>query len=95
MEKEFDELVERFKELSTKDKKDAVIKQLKNDIAVAHKINSDIGNNHDLFLNREVLDLNDEESTMDDFLEAVFVYVNTLNDQYMSFAEKIANEFYE
>ena len=39
--------------------------------------------------------MNKEDATLDDFLEAVFVYLHMLSDSTASFAEKIANEFYE
>lgn len=95
MAEEFNRLVNSFKELETEDKMNAIIELLKTDVAVAQKLNSDIQNEHELLLNREILDVSKNDKTLDDFLEAVYVYIHTLNDQYISFAEKISNEFYE
>ena len=93
--KEFNALVEAYKNLSTKEKQEEIIKLFKENIAVWEKINHDINNSHSLLLNREIIDMNKEDATLDDFLEAVFVYLHMLSDSTASFEKKIANEFYE
>ena len=46
--KEFNNLVEAYKKLSTKEKQDEIIKLFKENIAVWEKLNTDIKNNHNL-----------------------------------------------
>lgn len=93
--KEFNNLVEAYKNLSTKEKQDEIIKLFKENIAIWEKLNTDIKNNHNLLLNREIIDINKKNFTLDDFLEAIFVYLHMLSDSTASFAEKIANDFYK
>lgn len=93
--KEFNNLVEAYKKLSTKEKQDEIIKLFKENIAIWEKLNNDINNNHNLLLNREIIDINKENFTLDDFLEAIFVYLHMLSDSTASFAEKISNDFYK
>ncbi len=93
--KEFNNLVEAYKKLTTKEKQDEIIKLFKENIAVWEKLNNDINNKHNLLLNREIIDVNKDNATLDDFLEAVFVYLHMLSDSTASFAEKIANDFYK
>ena len=91
---EFNNLVEAYKNLSTKEKQEEIIKLFKENVAIWEKLNNDINNNHNLLFNREIIDINKENYTTDDFLEAIFVYLHMLSDSTASFALKIANDFY-
>lgn len=91
----FNTLVEAYKKLSTKEKENEIINFLKENIAIWEKLNRDINNNHILLLNREIIDVNKENYTLDDFLEATFVYLHMLSDSAASFAEKTAKDFYQ
>ena len=92
---EFNNLVEAYKNLSTKEKQEEIIKLFKENVAIWEKLNNDINNNHNLLFNREIIDINKENYTLDDFLEAIFVYLHMLLDSTASFALKIANDFYK
>lgn len=95
MNEEFNNLVELYKRMSNKEKKDALIKEFKINLAAVEKLNNDLGINHELIMNRELLDIDKDNVTDDDYLEAYFVYLHMINDSILTFAEKISNEFYE
>lgn len=95
MNEEFNNLVELFKQLSKEEKKDALIKEFKMLVAVIEKLNKDIENNHEMLMNKELLDINKDNASDEDYLEAYYVYLNMINDGVLHFAEKISNDFYE
>jgi len=91
----FDDLMERYKELSLAEKQKENISELKELLALLHKICGDIGIEKSLTLNKEVLDLNKEGSTIDDYLEAEYVYINEVKKHLGLFVEFFADAFYE
>lgn len=92
---DFNRLVELYKKMSYKDKQNALINEFKTTLACIEKLNQDVGNKHDLLINKEITDINKSDATNDDYLEAYFVYLNMINDSLSSLLEKIYNEFYE
>ena len=44
-------------------------------------INKKLGREHELLINRELIDLKEIPLTEKDFLEGVFVYIHTLEDE--------------
>ena len=95
MNEEFNNLVGLYKNMSNQEKKDALIKEFKTNLAAIEKLNNDLEIKHELLINREVLDVDKDTATDDDYLEAYFVYLHMRNDSMLSFVEKISNEFYE
>lgn len=70
----FNEYIDEFKKLSTMEKRDEVLKSIKELIVVIEKF-SEIDNIPLEYLkNREILDIEDS-NTEDDFLEAEIVYI--------------------
>lgn len=95
MNKEFNNVINAFKNLSTEEKKEALIKEFKINLAAIIKLNNDINSNEDLLMNKEILDINNPNATLDDFLEAYFVYLCMISNSIASFAEKVSQDFYE
>ena len=44
-------------------------------------INRTLGREHELLINRELIDLKEIPLTEKDFLEGIFVYIHTLDDE--------------
>ena len=95
MNEEFNKIVNLFKNLSTNEKKETLIKEFKLSVAALEKMNNDILNNNNLLLNREIIDVNKKNPTDDDYLEAYFVYLHTINNLIINFADKISKDFFE
>ena len=78
--KDFDNYVEEFKKLSLDEKKKLTIEEFKKIIVLFEKLNQENNNDTEVLFNREILDLNKTNSTEDDYVEAVFVYINTMQE---------------
>jgi len=91
----FDELMEKYKDLSLADKQKENISELKELLALLNKVCVDMGLEKSLTLNKEVLDINKEGATIDDYLEAEYVYINEVKNHLGIFVEAIADAFYE
>lgn len=76
----FDNYVEKYKNLPLKEKKDLVEKQIEELLVVLNALNERYGNNPKILFNREILDLKKEDSTEDDFVEAMFVYSYSIKE---------------
>ena len=85
--KSFDTCIESFKKLKLKDKQKEVISSLKEGIAFLTRVHSLNNNKADILYNREVLDINKENYTEDDFAEAVFVYTYAIKELMAGYVE--------
>ena len=90
----FDDYIECYKKLSIDEKRSKIIEEFKDLIVVSEKICSDMGIQHDLLINKEILDLKNNPLSEDDYLEALFVYVNTLKNSTGTYFDKMADIFY-
>ncbi len=77
---EFDVLVNSFVNLSSEDKVKEIINTLKEDIAIFDGINRINNFNEELIFNREIVDINKDTASVDDYYEAIFVYLKMLED---------------
>ncbi len=78
--KEFDMYVESYKKLPLIEKKKIIEKEFKEIISTFYGLINCHNVNPKVLFNREILDLNKEEFTEDDFAEAVFVYINAIKE---------------
>lgn len=93
--KAFDEYVSAFCDLDLVQKKEMVLKEIKETLAVTQKIANDIGNNNELLINKEVLDARDlENCSEDDFYEALFVYIHSIQESLGTIFDKIGEDYY-
>lgn len=95
MNEAFNEYVEVFKTLPLAAKKEETIKEMKMLIALLSKLKLDLNIEDNLLLNKEVLDIQKATATEDDFVEAVFVYVNTIKESLADYLEVTTNILYE
>ena len=84
---QFNDLVDKYKNLNIKDKHKQVIKLLKEDISIMKSILGEKGIKTEMLYNREILDLNSINYTEDDFAEAVFVYVYCFREMLADYIE--------
>lgn len=77
---DFDNLVSDFVLLDTKEKADLIISSMKEDIAIFKQI-SELNNLHfDVVFNREIVDVTKDNPSVDDYYEAIFVYLKMMED---------------
>lgn len=72
----FNEMIEVFKQLPLKNKKEIVQNDFKELIAVLKEIDKD----DYVLYNKEILDVEKEEQTEDDFVEAIYVYLSSVKE---------------
>ena len=84
MQKEFDRYIEAYTKLSESDKKSEIVSKLREMISNYGLINKKLGRECELLVNKELADLNNNPLDEKDFLEGVFVYIHTLEDEVSS-----------
>lgn len=91
----YDEYINSYKNLSLIEKRNEVFYELKKMIALLNKVNTDIGINNELLLNKEVLEAIDGNALETDYLEGLFVYVNCLEELLGTYLEHTTKNIYE
>ena len=76
----FTGLMEYYKKLPLESKRSEVVNELENIISTFSKICSKLGVMPDMLLNKEMLNINKSNITEDEFLPAIFAYINTIDD---------------
>ena len=91
----FNKCVEAYKKLSTNKKEDEIIKELIDLFSFINKLRQDIGIPNNVLYNKELDDLQKENRTYEDFLEATFVYVCSLKEYVAEYVDKISEIIYK
>jgi len=86
----FSGLMEYYKLLPTQNKRDEIISTLEELISNYTKICSKFGVMPDMALNKEILNIKRADLTEDEFLHALFAYLNTLQDISSQFIDRMA-----
>ena len=76
----FDAFIDEYKENSLVNKQGIIISELKELIALFQKICSESGINQELLINREIVDVNKDGYSQEDFAEAVFTYIQMFKE---------------
>lgn len=87
----FETVIESYKLLSIKDKRQEILSELKLMIAIFEKMCEDNGLEYRKVHSREVLDLDNGSEMEEDYLEATFVYVEYLKEVLGALFNKIQN----
>lgn len=87
--KEFDEYVDAYKKLNLQDKKKIVEQEIQELMITLEQLNLRHGLEGNILYNREILDLKSESATEADFVEGVFVYINSIKELLASYAMNI------
>ena len=82
--KDFDEYIEKYKNLPLKEKKELVEKEFRDILVVMDTLNKNHGNESKILYNREILDLKKDNVTEEDFVEAMFLYVHSVKELFAS-----------
>lgn len=77
---EFNLLIDSYKKLDKEEKLKEIINSLKEDIVIFDAINKLVNSNSELLFNKEIMDLNKETTTVEDYYEAIYVYLKILED---------------
>lgn len=91
---EFDKYINEFKKLPLKRKKIEVINELKKFLAITIKLKQDLKIEKEILMNREVLDIK-ESMQEEDFIEAVYVYLYSIEESLGDYLDTITNLIYE
>lgn len=87
----FGNLIEYYKLLPLQTKRIEIINELEEIISSYSKICTKMGVMPDMVLNKEMLNINNKNITEEEFLSAVYAYLNTLEDISGQFIDTISN----
>ena len=76
----FDLYVESYKKLPLSDKKEIVVEDIYSLFSMFERLNTKPPQEYKVVFNREIVDLKKETPTEDDFVEAMFVYINMIQE---------------
>lgn len=86
----FSGLMEYYKLLPTQNKRYEIVSILEELISYYSKICTKFGVMPDMALNKEILNIARENLTEDEFLHAIFAYLNTLQDISAQFIDRMS-----
>ena len=87
----FTGLIEYYKKLPIEDKRNEIIDEVEDIISNYSKICTKLGVMPNMMLNKEMLNLKREDLKEEEFLEALFAYLNTLQDISAQFINKMCD----
>ena len=93
--KEFNDYVDKFKQLPLQDKKKKTVDEIKLLLAFIEKLKMDMSINDELIFNKEILDLNSDNISDDDFVEAIFVYIHIIQESFGCYVNRIMEILYK
>lgn len=76
----FNAFIDEYKENNLFNKQQIIISELKELIGLFQKLCSMCGYEPELLINREIVDVEKDNYTQEDFAEAVYVYIQTYKD---------------
>ena len=91
----FNEYIEAYKKLPLQKKKQMANEEVKKLLAFIEKANNDLNLNDTILFNREILDLNSDNISDDDFTEAMFVYIHTIRESLGAYFNKVSEVLYK
>lgn len=91
VEKDFENYMEHFKTLPLKEKQMIIYKQLKLLSSFTNFICEKSGIKNDIIVNSELIDLEKENYSEDDFAEAIIVLVNSIQNSICDFHSAFAD----
>lgn len=86
----FSTLMEYYKKIPLKNKREEIINELEGLILNFSKIYSEFGEIPDMTLNKEILNLNNKQLSEDEFLHAVYAYIDVLKNISAEFINKVS-----
>lgn len=86
----FDEYIEKFKKLPLQRKKDLTIEEIKEILAVIEQFKSLKNLDSKILLNNAIIKTK-SDNTYDEFVEAIFVYMHSIQESLAEYLESIIN----
>ena len=87
----FEEYIEYFKGLPLKQKQEIIIDELKLLTAMTNKMCKEIDANNEVILSKEVVDINKENYTEDNFSDALITYICSVKNSLDDFSIKLTD----
>lgn len=91
----FNEYVELFKQFPINEKKKRTHNEIKKLVAFVEKAKQDLNIESNLLYNKELKDLNNDEISDDDFVEAIFVYTHMLEESIGAYFNAVSQYLYK
>ena len=91
----FNEYIEAYKKLPLQKKKQMANEEVKKLLAFIEKANNDLNLNDTILFNREILDLNSDNVSDDDFVEATFVYIYSIREALSIYFNTVSKILYK
>ncbi len=91
MENDFNEYLSDIKKLPLREKQEIVFEQLKMLAAISNGFCKEIGAENEMIINKELTDLKDKNYTEDDFVEAILVLTNSIQNSICDFHLKMSD----
>ena len=91
----FNEYIEAYKKLPLQKKKQMANEEVKKLLAFIEKANNDLNLNDTILFNREILDLNGDTVSDDDFVEAMFVYIYSIREALSIYFNTVSKILYK
>lgn len=91
----FNEYIETYKKLPLQKKKQMANEEVKKLLAFIEKANNDLNLNDTILFNREILDLNSDNVSDDDFVEAMFVYIYSIREALSIYFNTVSKILYK
>lgn len=89
--KNFDEYMDFYKKQPLSEKRDIIYNQLKLLASLTNKMCDEINAENEVLLNKELLDLKTDDASEDDFLEAIVVLINSIQNSLCDFDLKLTD----
>ena len=91
----FNEYIEAYKKLPLQKKKQMANEEVKKLLAFIEKANNDLNLNDTILFNREILDVNSDNVSDDDFVEAMFVYIYSIREALSIYFNTVSKILYK
>lgn len=91
----FNEYMNEFVKLDVIEKRNIILEDTKELLALVSKLAMDAGKNNDILLNKEILDLDKPPVSESDYLEAIYIYIQAVREKIGEYAEFIVDNFYK
>lgn len=92
--KEFNNYIECYKKMPLDLKKDLVIEESKKILAFLEKLKNDFNVQGKILFNKEILDVKNSSSE-EDFTEAMFVYIHSIEESLGEYIDMISKILYK
>ena len=89
----FEEYMNFFKSQTLNEKQTIILDQLKLLTTLTNKMCTELNVDNKMLINKELLDVNKENYTEDDFAEAIIVYINSIQNSLCDFDNKLSDIF--